>query len=526
MASFLITANGKFTRRGRAELDALFSRLAAQEEPRLLLHVHGGLVDQPTARSNAVRLDGADAYGPLLDAGWETTYLIWQTGVFEALRNNLGELADDKLFNRLVQRLLKWVGERVLDSSSSRGEITDGEVREEMAVPGEPFSDRATRDPAEIERKLTEDERARAEAEAAPPEPDDLYRMLDDDVELQAIGRRIEREIEREQEPLASRAGADPEAARSWANLDSRIRAESLRWGTAEADPSRGFGTILPAVLFGAARAGYRSIKRFLKQRDHGLYCTIVEELAREVYGDRIGSHIWGLMQGDARDHFRTGGAGALLLERLATLAGTKEEMRLLIVGHSAGSILASHLVVGASRLPDNIRLDLVFLAPAVRMDEAARTIAAAGARLANLRIFTMEDSIECQDDLDNTIAGKVYPRSLLYLISGILERRRGGAAYADAPLLGMDRHLRLLPAHRLEDEEREACGIITRFLDGAPNRIIYSVAEGQDGLCTRAKTHGTFDNDADTLKSIRRIAREGGRARLRAARRQQRLWQ
>ena len=510
MPSLLITANGKFTPGGQEQFEALFERLAAQDKPKLLLHVHGGLVDQSTATSNANRLDREGGYGPLISAGWETTYLIWQTGVFETLRNNLGELADDRLFNRLVQRLLKWVGERVLDGGSARGEITDSEIRLEVETPGEPFSDRATRDPQRIASILTEDERAKAEAEAAPAERDDLYRTLDEDLELQEIGRLIEREIEREQEPLSSRSAPDPEAARSWANLDREVREEAVSAGTVGGDGSRGFGTILPAVLYRAARAGYRTVKRFLRQRDHGLYCTIVEELAREIYGDRIGSHIWGLMQGDARDHFKSGGAGALLLERLSTLAGSKQELRLLIVGHSAGAILASNLVAGASGLPDNVRIDLVFLAPAIRIDEAARTIAVAGARVANLRIFTMEDANERIDDLDKTTAGKVFPRSLLYLISGILERRSAGDAYADAPLLGMDRHLRVLPEHCLDDDEREARGMILSFLGSTPNRIIYSVADGDDGVCTGAKTHGTFDDDEATLKSIRRIALVG----------------
>jgi pimeloyl-ACP methyl ester carboxylesterase len=272
-------------------------------------------------------------------------------------------------------------------------------------------------------------------------------------------------------------------------------------------DSSRGFGSVLPAVLLRAARAGYRSVRRFVNDRDHGLYCTVVEELSREIYGDRIGSGLWGLMQGDARDHFTADSAGTLLIDRLRALADEKEEIRLLVVGHSAGSILASHLVRAASELPDNVRIDLVFLAPAIRIDEAARTIAVAGARLANLRIFTMEDKNERIDDLDRSIAGKVYPRSLLYLISGILERREGGGAYADAPLLGMERHLRVLADARLEPEEREARATIARFLDAAPNRIIYSIAEGENGLCTGAKTHGTFDEDTPTLNSIRHIA-------------------
>src|SRR3712207_8891098 len=49
----------------------------------------------------------------------------------------------------------------------------------------------------------------------------------------------------------------------------------------------------------------------------------------------------------------------------------------------------------------------------------------------------TMSDELEKAD----AVAGAVYPRSLLYLVSGVLEAAKTGTV-PDAPILGMQRFL------------------------------------------------------------------------------------
>ena len=60
----------------------------------------------------------------------------------------------------------------------------------------------------------------------------------------------------------------------------------------------------------------------------------------------------------------------------------------------------------------------LLFLAPASRIQLFADVITSHGRRLGNFRMFTMSDALERKDRLVPVI----YPHSLLYFISGVLE--------------------------------------------------------------------------------------------------------
>lgn len=199
------------------------------------------------------------------------------------------------------------------------------------------------------------------------------------------------------------------------------------------------------------------------------------------------------------------------MLARIAALAqATDGPVRLLFVGHSAGCVLACELLSEAGALPDNVTADFVFLAPAVRMDKAAAVLAAADARIGNLRIFALKDERERTDPLDGVLPVSIYPRSLLYLISGVLERDDDGDSWADAPLLGMQRHLEGLADDRLTSAERASRNTIRAFLAAAPARVVFSGSSAGDGLNTDARSHGGFDEETQTLASIRHIAAHG----------------
>jgi hypothetical protein len=73
----------------------------------------------------------------------------------------------------------------------------------------------------------------------------------------------------------------------------------------------------------------------------------------------------------------------------------------------------------------------VVLVAPACTFGHLARSLEHAGKLVANLRIFGMRDHIERKD----AIASVIYPASLLYFVSGVLEDDR------DEPLVGMERY-------------------------------------------------------------------------------------
>ena len=104
-------------------------------------------------------------------------------------------------------------------------------------------------------------------------------------------------------------------------------------------------------------------------------------------------------------------------------------------------------------------------------------------------RMFTMTDAAEKED----RVGGSVYPRSLLYLVSGCFEDR------PDAGIVGMDRFLirATTSAGRDYDDVR-------RWLR-EETRLAYSpsAAGAPQGLQTGALHHGDFDDDSAALASL-----------------------
>lgn len=507
MVSLLETADGRFVGAGADELDRLFDRLAGAAQPKLILHVHGGLVDDDVARRHAYWLDGNAGYGPLKAHGWEPSYLIWRTGLLQTIRINLHELAGDALFSAIKAILRRWIARKALDmagladglvsNSISLADLEDAYRRAEFLAP-----------PA-IAANLTASEAAVVEGDAEPGPGDELYDALASDPELQDIARKMELTMARQGSPGVALQPADEAALSILARLDPEVREELAVHYAAR--PALMGSSLLVPIFLRAARAGYRVIKRALTGRDHGFVATVVEEIARELYLDLIGSGIWGAMKQDAADHFESGAAGTELLTRLERLARDADRpVRLLFVGHSAGCVLACELLARTGPLPDNVIVDFVFLAPAVRMDRAAAVLGAARSRLGNLRIFTMKDEREKEDALDGVLPVTIYPRSLLYLISGALERDESGDSWVDAPLLGLQRHLTGLPDEHLTRAERAARAAIATLLDAAPARVVFSGSNAGDGLNTQSRSHGGFDEDPPTLASIRHIAMRG----------------
>src|SRR5207244_1316326 len=117
---------------------------------------------------------------------------------------------------------------------------------------------------------------------------------------------------------------------------------------------------------------GLRVLKRLLRKRDHGLGCTIVEEVIRALYLDQAGATAWSFMKQDMVDHFNRDHAGARLIAMLSEIARTGRQCRIVTVGHSAGSMFAAELAVQAAHLPQEITLDTILLAPAITADAAA----------------------------------------------------------------------------------------------------------------------------------------------------------
>lgn len=241
-------------------------------------------------------------------------------------------------------------------------------------------------------------------------------------------------------------------------------------------------------------------LSRYQSNTDHGLHATVMEELSRRIHGDHIGSAIWGMIKKDSADAFFDGNAGDYLLRALESC---ENPPRVVLVGHSAGAIFACNLLRNAT----SGAFDVAFLAPAVSYSFFKDTISIHSDKIANFRMYTMTDANERKDALING-APFVYPSSLLYLISGILEEDSNKKPDIDCPILGMERFYddsyNARPADAgLRDDVRQ-------FLDSFTNGVVWSQSNEGAGLASSFLDHGGFDCDFDTIASLQHLIRNG----------------
>lgn len=504
--NIFLTRDGKLDAANEPSLAALSQRLA-HGQSKVLLHLHGGLVNQAAGQATAARLSGAAPNGFGLGADWEQIYVVWRTGPLETLKTNWPDLFEnDRIYNTVLKKLLGFVTSKLgLPDATGRSafsamNLTPAEIdaRLRSRPAGDPFADVDIA----IERHTSS---GRGPAVA-----------LQSDAALAAeftLTLQLDPEFNQAVEDVAAAVTVDPVGGRSlaprgdpargreaFARLDPGIQAELLTAVPATPAGRAAFSLVEIAkfLIKHAAAIVIRVVQRFRAKRDHGLYATVVEELAREMYGDLIGATIWGMMKRDAADHFGPNGFGGRLL---AALAAAPPSI-FAVSGHSAGAIWACALIEAMAALPNPLPVRLAFLAPAVRSDVFARALQKGGAAITAFRMFTMKDELERRDAVLGHGFGYIYPCSLLYLISGVLEEQNAGA-FPDAPLLGMQRFLNADPAWLTDQDQILAVQKSVQFLTSPNHGIVYSQVRGAPGYSSWADSHGGFDDDPDTLASV-----------------------
>ncbi len=513
---FIHLADGRFDSTTPEDLDAAFAKYTSDPpDSGWVIHFHGGLVNETSARESAEVL--LKVYR---ESGAYPFFFIWESGPWETISNNLGDIAQEGLYKKLVSILVDYLLSKlgVDPSTISAAESVPGKQpqvqveewleRQQAAAPFEPAPfDRITS--RETRRDLTGNEVDVKEIESLLEREKGLQQELDnlnDEISKRGAVRRAEtlRAGLWEKTPGHLSPRALGELTGSGAHSDQIAR----RFPT---ETSEAFlGITLGRVAIAAARIGYRVIRRYMKGRDHGLYTTVVEEVLRDLYVDQLASTLfWNQMKRDTLDAFGDDPdqyGGTAFLHRLdQQIVALGRPPRITLVGHSAGSIYVCNFLLAADRLlPSKVRFDVVLLAPAVDFElfqQAART-----GRIANIRMFALNDERECTDAL---LAGihdglrYVYPKSLLYFVAGLLETE------VDRPLVGMQRYY---TGDQYEGRMFTAVTAVRRYLTPENRRRVWSpAADGQPGLGTNSSRHGDFDReDALTLESLQHILRHG----------------
>ena len=490
------TRDGRLDAADAQTLESLVERLADSDAP-LMLHFHGGLVDEAAGLAIAERLSGGSPDGYDAPEMTEQLYVVWRTGLLETIGTNWRELhANDRLYRALLGKLLDFFVRRVVVDASGRGNGSDldrTEIERRLSTEGDaPF--------AELDHRGADD--------AAPDGP--AITMSDDDLEAQ-LGRELTRDsqviaaaqdIDAASTSSGGRApiAGDPAAGQAMLRrMDDGPEAEMRTTAASEAnaDGRALSATVLRSVVLHGVAIGRRVLWRMRKGRDHGVHSTIVEELVRELYGDYVGGTVWGMIRQDAAEHFGQDGMGSALLD--AVTSGPPR--RVTLVGHSAGSIMICRLLLEAARRGMHDPFEVVLLAPAVRTRLFSEVLGRAASLIGRFRMFALSDERERKDALLGSGTGYLYPSSLLYLVSGLFEDDER-QPFVDAPLLGMKR-FRSWSGGSLGNAEDGYATAVLAFLGSHADSEVYAPAHDGPDKSSDAVTHGGMDDDPETLASV-----------------------
>ncbi|MDQ6482415.1 alpha/beta hydrolase [Dyadobacter sp. LHD-138] len=451
------------------DVDVLFEHLHSQDERKdIVLYFHGGLVPQKagmkTARYFTPQILTKTALHPIS--------FIWETGIWETLTQNISIASSTKLFKKLLIKVLKVGGDKIgIDLSTWQGvkgigNMTNSEIEKELEKPA-PFEEYFV------------DGSKKSAIEAAGMDDHTLKNFIEAELEIDIA--------------------ADPEINELLvSDLDEQQRTllhTHKLVDSNNSDSSKGLFSMIK-ILKTIGMVTFRVVKRHLDKRDHGFYPTVVEELLRELFVAEAGTFIWNLMKSKAETMWNEDAhdvdkkdirVGNYFLNRLRDYSLSNPDFKIHFVGHSAGSIAICHVVNEIVRRQLPVKLGkIIFLAPACRTDLFHESIVKNSTDRTAVRIFSMSDDLECQDHLIPFI----YTRSLLYLVSGLLEDED------DACILGMQRYFLGRNPYDNDDELESIIG----YLSSVPNSMIFSETHenAEPGFQSLARKHGAFDDEGE----------------------------
>ena len=445
-------------------IDAIFQRYETDKVKKISIYFHGGLVNEKNGMETAFKMGKH-----ISDVGQTPLCFVWETGLMEIVVANIGKISETKLFGKLIKILTKKLASKLgFDIIEGRGEgvsLTNTQIETELSkkIPFESYT----------QNNLESKGRGADATGNLPTNPEDLEGEF-----MFEIGSDFD--------------------------LDSILGETQITVPNETGGHSRGI--IDSAFLIKSlAKIAFRVIKRFVNQRDHDFYPTIIEELFRELYIAELGAWVWNNMKLKSNDMWKANNgvsdinqyAGRYLLDKLITYHKLHPEIKVNLVGHSAGSIaICNFLKISAAAYPELVFDNIIFMAPACRIDLFRDEIVLRQNRFKTFRIFTMTDNNEKQDIL----VPYLYTHSLLYLISGILENEGNDF---DAYILGLERNIKATSPYDTVEEITDA----NKFIyEAGKNRVVFSKTDvtAPEGLSTQSLSHGGFDDDDATIKSIK----------------------
>ncbi len=523
----LYLRDGKYDGMTRDDVAATFAAFQAQTATnRLALFFHGGLVDKASGQQGA-----ANEYEKYNDLVFPL-FFIWESGIWEVLAHHLPLIFAETIFGRIVDHANDLLTSKL--SQAEGAQRRDGTALDVNLDWADGSPEKLVLTGADIDSFMSaikNDEQIQHEA-----------------VAIARTSNAVDAPMPTTRMPTTTISGSLQLSPRTYMSPEvvSAVRAAYAQasrrnLGTAERLDALPFdigGAIEAAwvIAKAAVRVVINCVKRLVAQRHHGVPCTIVEEVLRALYLANAGSSIWEEMKRETEYAFGPDSAmygGTAVVEELCAQLKQKPGTPVTLVGHSTGAIYIGnflrHVDIALRAQGDTTTMfDIILMAPASTIDFYASNYAS---RVRGIRIFQMNDATEQQDHLmskdvgpdDPSILGKVYPRSLLYLVSGVceyFEGEGGSGPHAfdgdDMPILGMDRFYAQSSIFTTGDYPSIGHAR-TQFALAPPTaparyvRVLSPTAPTpDDGYRSTAKKHGNFPGDGPTMNSIRVCFRQG----------------
>jgi hypothetical protein len=520
----LYLRDGKYDGVTRADVAAFFTAFRAQSATtRLALFFHGGLVDKASGQQGA-----ANQYEAYKDIVFPL-FFIWESGIWEVLAHHLPLIFAETIFGRIVDHVTGLLSGKLSQAQAAgRAGQFSLEASFNQTPSGFETISFTSDDVDQFMTAIKNDEKIQQEAVAIARTSTSVESLLSAGAKGKLL--QLSRRTYLSPQVVGAIRGAYIEGNRSSVGTGQPI--ESVPFGIGGAIQAAW------AIAKAAAPALISCVKRFVAKRDHGLTCTIVEEVLRALYLANTGSSIWEEMKRETEDAFGADSnqfGGTAVIEELCLQLKQKPATAITLVGHSTGAIYIGnflrHVDIALTSQGDSTTVfDIVLMAPASTVDFFVINYKN---RMRGVRIFQMQDATEQQDHLmskdvgpsDPSILGRVYPRSLLYLVSGICEyfEGQGGSGVHefdgdDMPILGMDRFFAqssvFTAANYPSVGQVRPQFSVAPPPPGAPSKYVRvlspTTATPDDGYRSGSEKHGNFPGDGPTIASIRLCFQNG----------------
>jgi hypothetical protein len=476
----------------RSKIDMMISSaLAQQAAGPLVVHFHGGLVSFNTGKDGATRLL------PIYQqAGGYPVFFVWESGLIETIKNNLGEVSKENIFRIIWKRIRKTIERKLI-------QVEDGRDLGDLPQPADDSFETeiddalAAGDVTELMKKDLEGKERLTELSAE--EFAQIEAELEYDFDLSTEVENISNAL---RDPNDIESELNSRSFTVWGSTSTLMDPVALNQVVVRPDPaSRGLIS-MAKMIKDIVKITAKGISRFVHGRDHGLHATIVEQILHELYVGNVGGIVWKTMKKDTADSFGPDPqvhGGTAFLDSLKNQADSNNPPRVVLIGHSTGAVYISEFLKHADNvLPVNFKFDVVYLAPASTFRLTSETFGQFKHRISEFRMFAMTDENEKKDRLVPVI----YPYSLLYFVSGVVETE------VDIPIIGMER---FYDTKNFSLSKFPAISVVRNYVDTVPNCAIWSVTSNAGaGLNSASISHGDFDDEQTTLASVSHIIANG----------------